>query len=1795
MNPANHVSSWLALLVLCASLGLGTAACSDNDTPAVDTDPGNNNADAGDDGCQDQNDCADGRLCIEGVCEDCLADEECTNASAGDTCQDGECCQSGTEGCGCGSGCGDDLACQDGVCQPCPEGTEGCGCGPDDRCDDGLGCQEDTCQPCPAGTEGCPCDAMACGDGLVCQDDTCVDDAPPECGDLDCAEQGRVCNEDPEPSCGPCDVMRGFIDDGQGGCMALEGDECQSDDDCQAPQRCLRLAAGRRPICVEVPACVEPQPEGEEGAAWSPLEGGCVACPSCDGVEGSTGAIWPTTSAAGDCLCETNDGFYYDVASAADRPRPCDSDGDGWTQQSARQYVQSNDIALSTNARCAVERFTSVALVNERSERRLLSVSADLNIPDGFLDLYEANLTDEQTAIDNNAFMPTWGERKPDAAMLNPLTKLCVSASADYNANGVSDLSEHDGSEVSDDWMIPFLGLAHFAELHTINFDAADGGVLTIAEARRCEPDNFALGYDDDSEHWRECQRRRDGDYRPGQPGFDLGRWSCDAASGSCPSIDPEERADGDQITGACSGPALDGTFTGMNHHSQFQCVQFVTSPNEARQLPLRRLGLDFDVNLCQLGQEDGVECEQTADVTNGQVGWAALRTLSDVNNYARGCQRECRDLVSLCEGFTDGPDNGVGCESDVENFGALVCNGCPQSGTPCDTGELGVCAQGTFGCDGQGQDAVAVCRLDVLPDALGEDRYNDGRDDNCDGFDGRLSDSIFVDVALGAEVGSGQPDDPFGTMAQAFIFATQNLGTWRVYVAGQSQTLTQPLVVPSSVIEIRGAMARGQLDARDWQDADFEHTALTIQNPLGWSVTGRNENLVISRFDVAVVLSEDDNQTLNGRTVVGMRVDSGGATVTLEDFDLLAGPGDDGQPGAAFENAALSGEHGQSGQHGCQIAAGFCGLECPDAYWTSGRGGACTCGGGSDCAGGDGGAGGTVLSGCDAPMDSEAPLAGQSGDGGATGGAASLVITNCDDESGDNVPENSVGSDGDDGTTPNFVPQPGEGFYSLGLGWVGRAGLPGQPGTNGGGGGGGGGGRGAGTEVGGCPNRGGHGGGGGAGGCGGNGGNGGGTGGGSIAAFVVSGQLELIRAALEASDGGDGGEGGAGQQGGAGGLGLNDGNTQDEERLAGHPYSAALQDNATNGGRGGDGGNGGDGTAGSPGAGGPSIAVLLGPGGNLIDGPESTKTCAAPGVGPGTAQDGDDARENDCERAVETLVQCEQDIDCGPSMFCDNQRTCQPKLANGELCQSDALCASGLCLNDACAAPLGAGQACAEDRACAAGPCTDGVCRQSCVDDPECGQGAYCEDNLCEPQLDNGQECTDRDQCLSSFCPASGPQENRCTTPCDNHDDCTGQTYCQINVCSPLGAAGDTCDENAACTSGACSLGRCLECNEDSDCDDGFCDIGGACQPLLDNGTVCGRDGVCRSGVCDVTCTECANNDDCGANQYCDIIVGDQNSCENRRGEGGQCDSNQECRDGLSCALGQCRRECSNDNNCNGDEFCNLGGCFDKLPNGDACVENRVCQTNICDVTCTECVNNGNCSANQYCEIVVGGQNSCENRRGVGGQCDSNQECNSGLLCSFGTCKTQCSRDSNCNSDEFCNAGVCDDKVPNGSVCVEDRVCQSDICNGVVCRQCEVGRGCNSNQFCNGDGNCQTKLGNGSVCVENRVCSSGICNGVVCRECRIGQGCDSDEFCNGDGACQNTLGNGSACVEDRVCSSGICNGVVCRQCEVGRGCNSNQFCNGSGSCQGKLGRGSVCVENRVCLSGRCNFPGFCD
>jgi hypothetical protein len=454
----------------------------------------------------------------------------------------------------------------------------------------------------------------------------------------------------------------------------------------------------------------------------------CATCPPCDG-QGEAGP-YATATLNGMCICRTKPGYFYSTGAEVGT-FACDKDGDGWVRASARGSLEARgDEALRANARCdlrAIDRFT---LVNEAGHEESVEIPP--------VELYESDRNDDDGLLAfrlENAGTPPYGEtgKNVSAAQINPLTKFCQTPFADYNDNGLADVSEWEGSKkpptVRTDQAV-FIQFSYFAELFNGRYQqpAKDEtyGQYVIQERSRlpgATPSNHvSIGYGPtEGTYWQQCTLLPDA-----------------AATTTMPPV------------------GMDFASLGtVNFHSQFKCLSITTThdaKNPNALLP-SELGSTYRLNSCK-GQGQPTPTERNPDrgafkcsivdpktATAGDVLWGAVRYVdySDPEDYIRGCANDCQLPGEDCGEIAPGIS---ACIHDAKDFGrktgcAEQCDGKDNDGDgvidngtndlDCSTAYSGVCAKGKTRC----KNGKLSC-FSILPGEQAE--VCDALDQDCDG-----------------------------------------------------------------------------------------------------------------------------------------------------------------------------------------------------------------------------------------------------------------------------------------------------------------------------------------------------------------------------------------------------------------------------------------------------------------------------------------------------------------------------------------------------------------------------------------------------------------------------------------------------------------------------------------------------------------------------------------------------------------------------------------------------------------------------------------------------------------------------------------------------------------------------------------------------------------------------------------------------------------------------------------------------------------------------------------------------
>jgi len=591
--------------------------------------------------------------------------------------------------------------------------------------------------------------APSCGDcetPYVERPDDGLCDVPQSCAAQGCPDLGRECDDsDLFPACGECKVGLTADDPDDPSSACHEAQSC-SDLDC-GDGYCTQTSSLSDASCIDNPCA--------DGQAWNPSSEACVTCTNSCTEPGQTGRYWLYTRDNGTCTCETEDGWYIDTTLAS-LPAPCDADGDGWVRTSAEPFANDADDAIRDNWRCNVRTIDRIELHNEWQQTYVVYLCAD---PIGVVgqdetcydttgvSLYEPTVLDDTStalsAVDYPALTVSGEGRQLRNSELNPLTKACVTATGDFNDNGIADVTEADEMVVpsgvtlseTQGWLLNF---GYFIELGSSWYEDRLGeshGQLVIAERSRCETADagtrFALGFDEanGSDYWKQCTRNRRASFDRSSvvPGNDFARWGCTETSGSCdaPTIPTSESVvDTVPAHGLCelSLPPLDGVWRGMNHHSQFRCVSIVSgTATEDYELSMSAIydkssatSGSYQFNDCAIDcpdddpscasdcGDDGcatssatnygedqpslpvLSCAQTLP-TAATVGFVGVRYVDgkDHDAYTEGCIDEWLHWPGLCPGYdTSLPadeQQSAVGDGDQSAFGQLIC-GCGVS-----------------------------------------------------------------------------------------------------------------------------------------------------------------------------------------------------------------------------------------------------------------------------------------------------------------------------------------------------------------------------------------------------------------------------------------------------------------------------------------------------------------------------------------------------------------------------------------------------------------------------------------------------------------------------------------------------------------------------------------------------------------------------------------------------------------------------------------------------------------------------------------------------------------------------------------------------------------------------------------------------------------------------------------------------------------------------------------------------------------------------------------------------------
>ncbi len=540
---------------------------------------------------------------------------------------------------------------------------------------------------------------------------------------------------------------------------------------------------------------------------------------------------------------------------------------------------------------------------------------------------------------------------------------------------------------------------------------------------------------------------------------------------------------------------------------------------------------------------QNGDYCNSTCTQITGKCGDGIEQTneACDDGNNVDGdyCSGDCSSKLGYCG------DGKVQVNETCDKTQSKSCSeidpkyvsGNAQCKNDCSDWDLSECNE-SGGC-------VDVDNPDDSPNASGE-----FVDSNCDGIDGNIDDSIFVDSINGNNSNPGTNVSPVQSIQTGIMLAVSN-GKHTVLVA--NGTYYESLYLKSG-ISVHG----GYSGYPNWTRSDEKGVIV-----IGGTKAVIADNVSNVHLTYMQINSQDNTEPSGSSFGVILNNCS---NFHFSHVDISAGNGGNGVDG----NNGVAGADGNDGGKGQPGNEDSNVVGCSSGHKPDyGKGGASTCG----AFGGNGG-----FPGLDAANGQPGDNGAGSVDNGGKGGTAEMSGSTCDcqpgsETNGKNGQEGSAGINGEGGNS--------FGNFDLTNYYIPANGQNGTNGQNGQGGGGGGGGHGGNSY---CRSWGSSGGGGGAGGCGGTGGTAGKGGGGSFGIFIInSSDINFTKIKINTGNGGKGGDGGRFGKGGKYGLG----------GKCGEYGGSGSQDDAGCGGCGGNGGMGGNGGNGGGGGGGPSIGIF--------------------------------------------------------------------------------------------------------------------------------------------------------------------------------------------------------------------------------------------------------------------------------------------------------------------------------------------------------------------------------------------------------------------------------------------------------------------------------------------------------------------------------------------------------------------------------------------------------------------------
>ncbi|DBA82155.1 TPA: hypothetical protein ACH3X1_007142 [Trebouxia sp. C0004] len=324
-----------------------------------------------------------------------------------------------------------------------------------------------------------------------------------------------------------------------------------------------------------------------------------------------------------------------------------------------------------------------------------------------------------------------------------------------------------------------------------------------------------------------------------------------------------------------------------------------------------------------------------------------------------------------------------------------------------------------------------------------------------------------------------------------------------------------------------------------------------------------------------------------------------------------------------------------------------------------------------------------------------------------------------------------------------------------------------------------------------------------------------------------------------------------------------------------------------------------------------------------------------------------------------------------------------------------------------------------------------------------------------------------------------------------------------------------------------------------------------------------------------------CYSDRDCperGAYSICDGTDPATTQCSFPVEANGDCDSTDQCDEGLICSNAICAAApanlpCTNSSVCAHGSICDSSG-FCDLPGhpGVSCVLDGDCGTDLCtNGTCVRriasgqtCIEGDPCDFGLICRADLG--STCAFPSYAGDVCQSTAVCQTGLQCVSGRCTAPlsfgaaCTQADQCASGSVCNGqSVCAEAIAIGGSCQATADCAIQaVCSSGQCTGVSAGAACVSTDQC----------GNGFVCNSSSICSLPA---PMYGPCGISGDCESGLTCYSNHACYIPSPDGSFC-------------SVSGECQTTSFCNITAY-EWESECTPLLSAGSKCNDNDECVS----------